>query len=340
MIGANTSTLELSLTMTHDSLASTSDNSTITAVSADMPIWCKVFIVVYTGILLLPTVLGNFLTVSILRKLRQRSFTDMFVMFMSGIHLVAAIINFPIEIYLMMKQGADDSSIGLCKTYAFMLSLSYSFSWLTFLVMGVERYLTICRNKMNTALNNRPYLVIFVIMCFAIVGSVKRLSINDVGSGGLCRPWSLSLFYRYTSTVFVFIATFLALALCVVYARIVRFIALAAKVTPSIFTVDKQVGANLHRRRLLASSKLLIVITVLFICLTVIPLFFVKLSFLIGIENSKVGRVTMLFLIKLHYLDMCINPFMYFKMNSKFRGMIKWMFTSKREKATHSHRCI
>ena len=286
--------------------------------------WCAVATVIFLAAVFVSGVVGNTIVLRVMFSVRSKSSTDIFVMFLSCSDLLTILSNIPVHLIQEFKQWSTLGSDLGCKIHFFIYVMTFTSSGMFFAFIGLDRYLKIFHTQKRNLLNRHPITTSYLVLLATSLTAGVRSTLTGNDEHHICqfnvKNSSLSGLHTFINgLVFMFSAT----VICVAYWRIVLHMRSAVHPvgvsTISAQTKNTRSTLNPRNAKVLSSSRALAFMSLMFLLCTIIPSVLSAIIFASSLYLSRTGGIAAYTLSRMYYINVCINPYIYFRMNSEFR---------------------
>lgn len=286
---------------------------------------------VYISLIFLTTVFvtglfGNLVVLRVMVAVKHKSSTDIFVTFLSASDLMAVLTNIPVHVIMDVKAWTLFGSNFGCKIHYFLLNMTFISSELFFTFIGLDRYLKIFHPHGRNPLQRWPLQSSCIIILFTFLLAARRFMLSGNDEQGSC-SYSVERTDTLLSVISTGLLVLACLSICFSYWKIIWRMRKTVFPVPVSETTTGSTGGkpaiNHRNTKMLSSSRVLVLISVLFLGCTVFPVALAHVLYRTPIIITKEGQTVALILSRMYYVNVCINPYIYFTLNSEFRKRVK-----------------
>lgn len=294
--------------------------------------WCKYVFVVFLAIVFTTGLIGNLLVLRIMLTVNKRSSSDIYIIFLTLSDLTTIALVVPVHILRHANLWADLGSNYGCKFHYFTYTFTYVSSAVLFVFIGLDRYLKIFFPYTENVIHKRPSVVSLLVFGICVIIGFIRAKFSGNSSKGLCLYSVSNTNGTHTLSFIVgVILIVITVLISIAYGRIILRMRRAMRPV-SILTVSNYVSRrglrSVQGDKMLASSRVLIVMSTLFVLCTTLSNCLVAAIFATPWYATDLGSFVSLSISRLYYINVCINPLIYYKMNSEFRKRTHWLIKS------------
>lgn len=295
--------------------------------------------VIYFTCVFVVGLFGNMLVLSVMIRVRIKSSTDLYISALSVSDIVAVIINIPFNALQDMGKWKMYGSTFGCKFHFFFYIITFMSSGLLFSVIGLDRYLKVCRPLSNHILHRRPMLISGIIFFSSTFVASVQASVAGNDEQGVCQFSLKETVESYIlSVINGWLLLFISLVMCIAYIKIARRMRKTAHNHVSVSVVSQTSctrssqnhRTNQRNLQLLVSSKALVVMSGLFMIFTIIPAVIGGLVYATTLMKTSLWNRIGLILNRSYFVNVCINPIIYYLMNTEFRVRTKRLLVKLR----------
>jgi len=308
-------------------------------------------------------VLGHSLVVFVLWHTKQKSSTDIYLLWLSLVDVTHLLLNIPMFVMISSGLWPYVTSSVLCKIHHFLYIFHFNASTILFSIIGLHRYLLICKGNSTNFLHRRPGISSLLCVFASVLLSHRRILRAGLDEKGNCSFKGNS--DESVDMLGAIQAVVLLGGSCIivyVYIRIILF--MRRKVMPTgipLTTVASHVPSyniehnnlrlprpsvharaqtvqgtssdsteeNRPRSRYTKSSNVLIAISALYLGCTVFPTLFLIILDRMDCEEQLEINISQL-VNQLLFVNTVANPYMYYKMNRAFRLRVRQALGAER----------
>lgn len=294
------------------------------------PAWCIYPNCIYLLTVFCTGLVGNLVVQRVMFTVRNKSSTDVYVTFLSASDLLTILTNIPLHLVIDFKLWLTvGSNIG-CKIHFFLYVFTFTSSGMYFALIGIDRYLKIFKSFNNSILHKHPVIVAYLALLLSCVTAFLRALLSGNNENGRCRfnvnDSPLSYVHTFINGIIYMLTSAI---ICIAYFRIVlRMRRVVYPVSDPLEkhdtnSVGQHTSTNLRNFKVLSSSRALAVMSILFLGFTILPTVLAAILSASSVYYTETGTLVTFVLSRLYYVNVCINPYIYFKMNSEFRERAK-----------------
>jgi len=308
-------------------------------------------------------VLGHSMVVFVLQHTKQKSSTDVYLLWLSIVDLTHLLLNIPMFVMISTGLWSYISSSVLCKIHHFLYVCHHEASIILFSIIGLHRYLLICKGNSTNLLHTRPgvssLLSVFAAVvlshrriwqagldekrnCFFQGNSDKSVDLLGIIKGCVLLGGSCTIVYAYLRIILFMRRKKkpTGIPLTTVASRVPsyniehnnlqlpRFPA-HARAQCSQETVPSTSEKSGSKSRYMKSSNVLIVISALYLGFTVLPTIITVIVVRMDLEQQLEKNLSQS-INQLLFINTVVNPYMYYKMNSAFRLRVRQVLGAER----------
>lgn len=291
-----------------------------------VPGWCRTVLSIYMCIVFSTGLPGNIIVLLVQAKIQRKTTTDWLVAFLAVCDIISLIVCIPVYMIITQLWWSTIGSTAGCRFHNFIIHLTFIASTLLITCIGLDRF---WKTKSHIQMFSpiKSYYTAIGIFGFSVILGVMAAFSTKNNSLGHCiyepseRKLQLILYLMVTVTITASTTT-----ICVSYIRIVQILKSKMKIQPgfkmtsAINTSDIRapIPAN-HYEAAVRTTKLMFLVTVVFLVSTIIPTIAVVSLTATEFRNSPNGRIVIFFLTRLYLINNCANPFFYIGLNNAFR---------------------
>ena len=224
----------------------------IVKLSSLVPGWSTVTLIIYIIIAMLIGLPGNTLVLIVLRKVKRKTSTDWFVIFIAACDLISLSVSGPLYIlFLVPDVWTAISSEFVCKFHYYIIHCVFLESLLLITCMGIDRYMKTCKPHsvlFTPKTTVKSCLIITAVSCMFNISQIYTTKLNIYGDCVLDATKAvllISVYGVYNLTVLLcsgLVGT--------MYWKIAIRIRRRIKVEPSVVTnTGTNYTANKHRNK-------------------------------------------------------------------------------------------
>ena len=160
-------------------------NYSIVKLTSLIPGWLTVTLIIYTIIAMLIGLPGNCLVLIVLRKVKRKTSTDWFVIFIAACDLISLSVSGPLNIlFLTPEVWTAISSEFVCKFPHYIIHCVFLESLLLITCMGIDRYMKTCKPHsllFTPKITVKCCLIITAVTCLINISIVFMVQLNIFG---------------------------------------------------------------------------------------------------------------------------------------------------------------
>ena len=208
----------------------------IVKLSSLVPEWSIVTLIIYIITAMVIGLSGNSLVLIVLRKVKQKTSTDWFVIFIAACDLISLSVSGTLYIlFLVPDIWTAISSEFVCKFHYYVIHCVFLESLLLITLMGIDRYIKTCRPHsvlFTPKITVKCCLIITAVLCLFNIPLFFTTKLNIYGECGL--DSTTAAFHMSVHGVYLVAVLLCSIVVIIMYWKIAVRIRRRIKVEPSV----------------------------------------------------------------------------------------------------------
>jgi hypothetical protein len=319
-------------------ISSEIDGLTLSAkvgLAASVPQWCRIILICFITLVFFTGLPANVLIILVHFKTKKKTVIEWFVAFLAISDLLSLTVCLPIYVMIMKQWWPKfGSSVG-CKFHYFIIYLNYLTSVTIIACIAVDR---LWKTKTVKQLLSPKSAIYSCLLAFGYAGVFGIIATFSTGNNhiGEC----MLQFSKKNVLMICVIVTILTTTLCCAiivycYIRIAMIVRSRSRINPvqNVINQDGRTARTtlfLNGRYELAlkTTKLMFIVTLVFIISTIIPMIATVGLVYTDYRNNSSGKIVMFFLTRLYLVNNCANPYFYLWLSKSIRAKVFAIFKS------------
>ena len=219
-------------------LIDTDYHYSIVKLSSLVPEWSIIAVIIYIVIAMLIGLPGNSIVLIVVTKVRRKTSTDWFVIFIAACDFISLSVSGPLYIlFLTPDVWSSISSEFICRFHHYIIQCASSQSLLLLTCMGLDRYMKTCKPHSLLFTPKTAFRCCLIVITVSFLFNISHVFVKKINIYGDCvldstkATLQISLF-----GIMLVIAIFCTCSLCIMYGKIAVQIRRRVKVGPSVVT--------------------------------------------------------------------------------------------------------
>jgi hypothetical protein len=291
-----------------------------------VPEWCRTVLLVYMCTVFIIGLPGNALVIFAQVKTEKKTTTDWFMTFLASSDILTLCVSVPIYSSVMLELWPSIGSTFVCRLHHCVIHWTFIAPTIITAMIAVDR---VWKSKSVYQIFT-PARALY--SCIATCGGTLVVSIavaftrHNNYKGQCVRDDSRKLLQFVTYAVLVLVILISVCVIVVSYIRILKYLRTRNKMWSGVTSANSNnngavVSTGLQQRycKTIRTTKLLFIVTVVFIALSVIPSIAAIVLAVSEFRKTIHGGIVLFFTTRLYLMNSCTTPIFYIWLNTAFR---------------------
>jgi hypothetical protein len=321
--------------------------------AALVPQWCRSVLLCFITLVFFTGLPANAMIIFVHFKTKTKTVTEWFVAILAISDILSLIVCLPIYVMIMKQWWPSYGSSFGCKLHFFILYLTYMTSVIIIASIAVDRLWKSKTVKQLLSPKSAIYCCLLAFGYSAAFGIILTFGTGNNHAGECMFDTTKGMYLKISIIVNIVTTTLACVIIVYCYVRIVIILRTKSKITtassilptstsrinltPRIHpgqNVLNQAGqfamsassVNSRYRIALRTTKLMFIVTLVFIVSTIIPMIATVGLIYTEYRDNSIGKIMMFFLTRLYIFNNCANPYFYIWLSKTIQTRVFALF--------------